>query len=281
MLNLDEEFWSCEKLTLSEEYRDCYIENINLGKNICEKSKVVIISLARNCEKNLQKSIDQIIKLKSQDFQFFIYENNSIDNTKDILIESAKKKSSITISLNTDDTPYLTDDSRERTINLAGYRNTCLEWVKNNCANFNYTIVLDLDADLGFSVNGIYNSISWLNKIPKSSGMGSYSLYLNNKNFFHYDSFAFRLRDWNESTKNRQREKCFHQFHPKIGFPPVELNSCFGGLSVYKTEIFVNGKYDGSIGCEHVLFHKSLKKNGYNMYLNPSSIFFAVMKNSI
>jgi hypothetical protein len=30
------------------------------------------------------------------------------------------------------------------------------------------------------------------------------------------------------------------------------------------------------MGCEHVWFHKSMRDKGYEMYLNPSSIFFAV-----
>lgn len=263
-------------LFLKDRYKSLYSEKVELGKEICKNSKVAVVSLARNCEKNLQKSIDAIGKLESKEFSFFIYENNSIDRTKKILEDNQSDQ--ISISLNTDETRYLTNRSRERTMNLAAYRNICLEWVKQNCSNFDYAVVLDLDADDGFSIDGIYNSISWLDKIKKSAGMGSYSLMLKtrSKELLHYDAFAARLQDWEESTPQPSHfEMIFSQYHPDIGSCPISFYSCFGGLGVYKMKSFKEGVYDGSMGCEHVFFHKSMRDKGYEMYLNPSSLFFA------
>lgn len=272
-----ENFFPAEKW-VNNIYKVSYLENINLGKNICKNSKIAVVSLARNCEKNLQKSIDTIKQLQSKKFQFFIYENNSIDKTKKILVNNQNDQ--ISISLNTDKNPHLTNRSRERTINLAKYRNVCLEWVKQNYSDFNYVIVLDLDADQGFSIEGIYNSISWLNKVETSAGMGSYSLYCDNNKLYHYDTFAFRFNNWEESSPNvtSNYEQALSNYHPNIGSRIAPFYSCFGGLAVYKIKCFIEGNYDGSIGCEHVLFHKSMRDKGYNMYLNPSSIFFAVNK---
>ena len=266
--------FSFQKL-LKDEYKSVYFENINLGKEICKNSTVSVVSLARNCEKNLQKSIDIVKKLEFKKLSFFVYENNSTDQTKKILLDNQNDQ--ITISLNTDETPYLTNRSRERTINLAKYRNICLEWVKQNYSDFDYVIVLDLDADEGFSIDGIYNSISWLNKIEASAGMGSYSLIAKKNELFHYDAFAARLDNWEESSVlSNSFEKKFNQYHPDVGSNPVPFYSCFGGLTVYKAECFISGHYDGSMGCEHIWFHKSMRDKGYEMYLNPSSIFFAV-----
>lgn len=270
--------FSFEKL-LKSEYKSVYYENINLGKDICRNSKVAVVSLARNCEKNLQKSIDIIKQLESKTIFFFIYENNSTDQTKKILEDNQSDQ--IAVSLNTDGTPYLQNRSRERTINLANYRNICLEWVKQNCSDFDYVLVLDVDADEGFSIDGIYNSISWLNKIETSAAMGSYSLILNatNNKLFHYDAFASRINDWAESSVfASDAEKQFVNYHPDVGAAPIPFYSCFGGLATYKTKCFIGGNYDGSMGCEHVWFHKSIRDKGYEMYLNPSSIFFAVNK---
>jgi hypothetical protein len=260
----------------SDEHKSCYIENVKLGRDICKNSKVAVLSLARNCEKNLQKSIDQITKLQSSDFKFFIYENDSVDLTKEILSENKSPK--ISISLNTDRQPFLNDRSRRRTNNLAEYRNKCLEWAKQECSNFDYALVLDLDADAGFSIDGIYNSISWLQKIEKSAGMGSHSLCYNNNEFTHYDTFAIRIKSFVGSSKHTNNgERGFINYHPHVGSKPFALYSCFGGLAVYKMQCFLKGNYDGSMGCEHILFHKSLRDHGYGMYLNPSSIFFTVL----
>ena len=260
----------------SNKHKSCYIENVKMGRDVCKNSKVAVLSLARNCEKNLQKSIDKIKKLQSADFKFFIYENDSVDLTKEILNEN--KSPQISISLNTDQQPFLKDRSRQRTKNLANYRNKCLEWAKQECSNFDYALVLDLDADAGFSIDGIYNSISWLQKIEKSAGMGSYSLCYNNNKFTHYDTFAIRIKSFIASSKHmNDGERGLINYHPNIGSKPVALHSCFGGLAVYKMQCLLKGNYDGSIGCEHILFHKSLRDEGYEMYLNPSSIFFTIL----
>jgi len=267
-----EDFWP-----VHENYLESYEQNVKNGQIISKKSKIAVVALARNCEKQLQNSIDRIKELESLRFKLFVYENNSVDKTKEIL----KRNHQIEISLNNDDSLYLKDRSRTRTNNLAIYRNFCLDWIRKNCFDFDYVVVLDLDSDLGFSINGIYNSISWLNKINNAGGMGSYSLYLNvqahSVSFAHYDSFAVRLNNWLPTQENFDENNIwFRNLHPPVGSDPVLFYSCFGGLAVYKTKAFVLGNYDGSIGSEHVLFHKSLKDNGYNMYLNPSSRFFAI-----
>jgi len=68
------------------------------------------------------------------------------------------------------------------------------------------------------------------------------------------------------------------EWHPLIGSDPVHMFSCFGGLAVYNAEVFMSGRYGPELGSEHVQFHKSLYDMGYKMYLNPSSIFFSVVK---
>lgn len=274
-MSLENSFFIGEKW-ISEEHKFCYFENVTSGRDICKNSKVVVSSLARNCGKNIQQSINKITKLQSEDFKFFIYENNSSDHTKDILLDNQDKNPQITASLNTDQSVYLKDRSRERTKNLANYRNVCLEWIKKECSHFDYALVLDLDADAGFSIDGIYNSISWLNKIKNSAGMGSYSLCHKNGAFTHYDTFAIRLQSWHSSSKNNNGEKTLINYHPKIGSRPLPFYSCFGGLAVYKMNCFVEGNYNGSVGCEHISFHKSMRDKGYEMYLNPNSIFFAI-----
>lgn len=265
---------------VSEKHKSCYYENVSLGRDICKNSKIAVVSLARNCEKNLQNSINQVTKINSTDLKFFVYENNSKDKTKEILTENQSKNPQITASLNTDQSAYLKDRSRERTNNLSNYRNICLEWARQECSHFDYALVLDLDADAGFSIDGIYNSISWLDKIKNSAGMGSFSLCHKDSKFNHYDTFAIRLNNWRESPKSMMTngEKALMNYLPPIGFRPLPFYSCFGGLAVYKMHCFLEGNYNGSMGCEHIWFHKSMRDKGYEMYLNPSSVFFTINK---
>jgi len=255
-----------------------YQEKVNIGKNISKNSKIAVVALARQCEKQMQDSIDRINSLVNDDLRWFVYENDSKDHTKEILSQNKSEK--FEISLNDLGKGYLTDASLSRTLALANYRNICLSWVNRNCSDFDYTIVLDLDADRGFSVDGIYNSIYWLNHIEKAGGMGSYSMFINrnssNLKISHYDSFAVRINDWIDSKEKNSNLSWFSNFNPKVGSNPIPFYSCFGGLGVYKTQAFLSSQYDGSIGSEHIGLHKGMHKKGWNMYLNPSSRFISV-----
>jgi hypothetical protein len=51
---------------------------------------------------------------------------------------------------------------------------------------------------------------------------------------------------------------------------PVE--SCFGGLGVYRMACLNAGEYGGG-DCEHVIFHNNLRRAGLNqLFLNPNQI---------
>ena len=262
------------------EFLEFYQEKVNLGKSICTNSKIAVVALARQCEKQLQNSIDLINSLVNNDLRWFVYENDSTDDTKEIL--SKNKSEKFSISLNDLGKGYLTDSSLSRTLALADYRNICRDWVCKNCSDFDYTIVLDLDADKGLSVDGIYNSIYWLNHIENAGGMGSYSMFIDrnssNLQISHYDSFAVRINDWIDSEEKNSNFSWFSNFNPKVGSNPIPLYSCFGGLAVYKTQAFLSAQYDGSIGSEHIGLHKGMQENGWGMYLNPSSRFISVYK---
>ena len=58
----------------------------------------------------------------------------------------------------------------------------------------------------------------------------------------------------------------------------IEVDSAFGGLAIYKSELFsLDGKYSGLTSegrktCEHVEFHKSLTESGKRIFINPRLI---------
>lgn len=268
----------------SDMYIDQYHDYINMGKNIAKTSKIAVVSLARNCDKYLQNSIDTINSIVCKKFSMFIFENDSIDNTKQILVDLKKSNTNIVVQLSNNNRPYLQDRSKERTSALAEYRNACLDFVKKRCKKYDYIIVLDLDANLGFSVDGIYNSIGWFDVLKNVGGIASYSLALkifrDEGILAHYDSFASRLNDWKPTSEDcDQNNIWFRNLHPIIGSQPFHLRSCFGGLAIYRTKAFLSGRYSAELGSEHVKFHQDLYNNGYKMYLNPSSRFFSVYEN--
>jgi hypothetical protein len=65
----------------------------------------------------------------------------------------------------------------------------------------------------------------------------------------------------------------FSMTQPLLGLPPTRVNSAFGGMTIYRTEVFLKGVYSG-YDCEHVCFHKHLADLGidFKLGLNPSQI---------
>lgn len=104
------------------------------------------------------------------------------------------------------------------------------------------------------------------------------------KNYVYYDSLALILpgekfvlsksyiKDEKERELfNKQFKKKLeeHEFKAWNIFKsptdkPVEVDSCFGGLSIYKSSAIKNIRYSGK-QCEHVEFNKSIKNGKYNL----------------
>ena len=56
------------------------------------------------------------------------------------------------------------------------------------------------------------------------------------------------------------------------GEPWLPVESCFGGLGVYRMDCMLAGDYAGT-DCEHVAFHQQLQRLGkQRLYLNPSQL---------
>jgi hypothetical protein len=68
---------------------------------------------------------------------------------------------------------------------------------------------------------------------------------------------------WEAVQKYRTRQVVSqHQISIPVSTPLIPVNSAFGGFGIYKVDK-INGRYngfDGRIRCEHVEFHKGMKR---------------------
>ena len=271
-----EDFW-----VIDGGYEDMYHRKVEEGRKVAHESQLAVVGLARNCDKNLRNTLELLSELSQEFFSVggFVYENDSEDTTKEVL--KKYKPQWMTVKNETLNRPHLpTEFQGPRTEALAEYRNACVDWVKEKAEHTDFVVVIDLDPDGGFSVEGVLNSIGWLAASKSLGGLGSYSLIRRTidgtEHFAHYDSFAARLNWWRDRRKETGLT-WFSTLLPPAGSPPFIMNSCFGGLGVYKTQAFVEGTYSGE-DCEHVLFHKTLAARGWTFGLNPGSRFAAILQ---
>ena len=254
------------------EFANYYADFEEKGREDAKSLKVAFVAICRNAMPFLPFTLEAVRKTGEcfGDYKVFIYENDSVDETKDVLRGWADGVRTF-CSLNDNGRPHLNYTTEPvRTIALAEYRNACRKWASEKARGFDYVVVFDTDPWGGFSIGGIMNTIGRLETRDhwSTSGMASYSWCewgppsWPHRQACHYDAFACRWTWW----KPRQQMFWFHLWHPPVGSPPVKMNSAFGQLAVYRTKQFLTGVYDGS-DCEHVTFHRSM---GGDFYLNPS-----------
>lgn len=275
---------------VDQEYAADYEQRVADGRAVAREQSANIVAIARNAMPLMANTFDLLCEVQAgfADCKMFVYENDSTDGTGTALDKAASVLPWLTVEHGS----LGGEDSRgfepERTIRLAHCRNRCLEWVREHRKATAFTIVIDMDPEYGFSVDGVFNSVFWLaNKrasgVPTpAGGMASYSLIRmpqegGQVGVAHYDAWAARPVCWWRDRKDEIGFTWFSAFLPPVGSPPCPMNSAFGGLAVYWTEAFLSGGYSGE-DCEHVPHHRRMAKAGWQMYLNPGCRYVAVWK---
>ena len=273
---------------VDSEYAELYAKLVATGREEASSAGVNIVSIARNAMPKLTNTLELVdgVRKGFARCQMFVFENDSADGTDAALDGHAARNDWFTVAHDTWGGTDSRSFERERTERLAKARNICFEWVKANGASNEYTIVLDLDPDMGFSVDGVFNSVGWLRETLRSGAanvgaMASFSLLRieieGEVRVAHYDAWAARLNWWRDRRDEDGGMSWFSLLLPPVGSSPIPLNSAFGGLCVYRTEAFLAGGYSGE-DCEHVPHHRRMAEAGWGLFLNPGSRYIAIWK---
>jgi hypothetical protein len=263
-------------LPVDHEFAALYADVTCEGALIAARSKVAIVGLARNIGPILPHTIGRIQETVRHfaEWKAVVVENDSEDDTKDVLTSWAKERpDNVVVEMTNNGRPHLHGFQPERVFALAQYRNRCRELVREHYPQADYVIVLDLDAWGGWSIHGIINGIGWHDRMPKAGCLASTSLFkhpgtmMDGKNpWCHYDNWAYRWLGWTTRIG-----PWFTFWLPPPGAPPIEVNSAFGGCGIYKTHAYLEAEYSSHDGdVEHVAFHRTMKSKGWTIHLNPA-----------
>ena len=260
-------------------------QNISLGRlfekspehilSTLRKKSIAFLCCARDCASQLSPSLAELLKIGGlfEKFQFYVFENDSRDQTSDLL-----RKLSDSIPIEILSARGLDQIFPARTERLSYCRNQLLANATKQ--SFDYFAVADLDGVITRIEQKEFLSC-FVNDAWDGCFPGSRDKY--------YDLWALRHpgimpADYNQMMNklpfvvgedNAQllsaipaRNLEFDKFHQWL-----EVESAFGGLALYRASIFAKGRYCGKEHdqeiCEHVPFHRSLKHAGAKLYLNP------------
>lgn len=261
-------------INIFPEFETDYLSYTELGKKAAKDLTLCVTGILRNVEKNLSSKLDHISEFDNlfKNVTYFFYENDSTDNTKNILSRwavSGNNRNIICEKIGANHPCGPSSKSTERTTALASYRNKCKNWIKEN-TDTDLVCVIDLDF-LSLHIDGLLNSIGWMQNLDIDAMAGfSYLLDKTTKRLTNYDSWAYRHTWWSD---HQQYLGWFLWWHPFVGSKPFKVNSAFGGSTIYKRKYYIDADYDG-YDCEHVCFHKNIytKHNKFNLYVNPTQL---------
>jgi hypothetical protein len=210
-----------------------------------------------------------------EDYRVVIYENDSTDGTDIVLKEWESQNYKVKIvSEKLGDVKYESITDAKRLAALANYRNHYLEDIFDKGTIVpDYIIVTDLDLPGGWSYEGICNSFGY----DHWSVMGSNGLLYgilegstdNEMRRIYYDSLAFRRKGHPEPHVSSDINAIVYN----RGESPIQVDSCFGGMAIYKSGVFKHGARYSGPDCDHVELHRRMLDTGIDeIYLNPSQI---------
>lgn len=264
-----------------EPFVEAYNSRANEGVQRLSHASVAIVGLARNCAGPLARNLAAAAQLGAmcKSWQLHIESNDCEDQTLEVLADFLSKHRQATFHYQTlGRHHYGSEFSGRRTIALAEYRTACQRWVRACAADTDYVIVVDFDAWGGWNERGLLNGIGWLVELPGAFAMASVSMFGHDfgkgADWYHYDLWALRGVGQPRCYYDTYRNGCGNwgfQWLPPVGSNPAIVASAFGGLTIYRTEAYLKGTYDGVHDVEHVPFHQSIAKATYqNIYINPS-----------
>jgi hypothetical protein len=255
-----------------EEFAAAYAADVRIGREIAADRTVALVAICRNAMPWLPQTLGLVEETGAmfRSWSAYVFENDSEDETKDVLAAWADGTQR-QVSLNVNHRPHLSHTiATERTVALAEYRTQCQWWVRHG-EPCDYVVVFDSDAWGGWSVDGVATSVAHIER-GDWWGLASHSwceLGTPNGAFpAGYDAWACRWTWWNQRSHD-----WFHHLHLPVGSRPVEMNSAFGQLALYRSDAYLRGRYSGET-CEHVPYHKSIAEHADTrgrFGLNPSS----------
>jgi hypothetical protein len=246
--------------------------------------EIVILGLCRNVSQQLENDVRRLLE-SFQDFSkihFRFVESDSSDSTLRVLSQLESDVANFKfLSLGN-----LQEQISERVARICHCRNICLQILHDDpaLAKCVYVVVSDLDG---------VNSLLTRSAVLSCWKRIDWDACMANQAAPYYDIYALRHPVWSP-------DDCWH-FETQLrstGVNPlsarkraiyarmitissdsewIPVDSAFGGLAIYKRELFNNVQYfsvlpNGDHVCEHVTLHQQMKMNGARLFINPSLI---------
>lgn len=238
-----------------------------------EKKTIFIYSIIRNRENSVQtfySQVKQIVKYyKGYEFLLCLYENDSIDKTKENIRKLDWSFVENEIIIEDIGTKYFGSTNDEARVKmLADARNKALH-AKDFLERSDY--VLMLEADMIFNIQSIDRIFNFVKKFPDFDVVSSRSISLGRRGHHLYDTWGTR-RTSTENVGNLHPDWRNHKYQ--------KYYATSNGICMYNSKPLKDGiqygyfnKTLGHHDCEMVVICDELQRAGHdNIYILYSSV---------
>ena len=233
---------------------------------------ISVFSLFRDSSIYIKKCLsvwDKIESMHDIEFSYYFYENDSRDDTSEILNQWMKGKSGAFLSEKLNVPKYGSVLDRNRMLLMSSIRNKMLLLDKKQ--NSEYSIVFD--SDVSFNSDIVEDFLCYQNlnfsmltsnirqNVPCKMGSGSHDSYYDSS--ILYDTNGMNCMTWSDNPfyESSDREKFNNG-------APVEVMSAFGSFAFLKTKYLKQCKWSSSGESEHLSLCRDLRKHA-PIYLIP------------
>ena len=247
--------------------------------------KVSVLSMFRDSEEYLGGTLERLSSLEEQEpsieFEYFFYENDSVDSTVSILEDWLSNRNGLVSSEQLNKAKFSQSTSVERQIDMTNYRNRMLSIARP--LESDYSIILDSDVFFDKSIVRDY-----LPYFTEGVAMVTPNVLQNIKcqmsdgaRESYYDSFALIDRFGNNGMTWASNP--FFNKEDREGWErgdPVEVRSAFGGCPMLKSAILNTVSWSTDGGCEHWNFCRDVSSYG-KILVAPSVQVRVVLSESV
>ena len=253
------------------------------------KPRIVICGLARDCKKNLRRNWQPLqgILSHTSSCEWVIVENDSVDGTKEWLLEKMAQNPSLhVIGESIGEASIPTKSAGEvrpwfsisRIGKMAFFRNQYLEFVETRIGfdRIDALLVVDLDVrELPIS-----RICHWLDQFDEKCVITAFGIYwrtITSKGF--YDAYAYTELDdagpLNERTVFHRRKDLYRKYIQEKS--PTRLLSNFSGCALYPARGLHGLRYQALPNddkhveslCEHTSLHRGIHERGGSVVIDP------------
>jgi len=271
---------------------------VTRGKVHASNSKIIITSLLRDVEERIpeiKKKVERVGNM-FQDYRVFIVENDSTDHTRELLLGWTAQNPKVTIlgcgynssecSLPKSPKTNGHHVDRPRIEKMTRLRNIYLDEIKHQHSpddGWDYVVMWDLDMLGSVYLDGIQHTMRVMQTNPDINVVCAYGIYRWGSLILFYDTYALLHpgEDFHIDMKTiHDIRKGWWEVKHSRGDSPFDVDSCFSGFAIYKTDallsddVFYDMSPEGNLECEHVRLNKKIKGR---KVVNPSMINYVLL----